>query len=58
MRNYIFKPCPFCGSKRIINWANYKKDINMIQCEECCSSTGAYEKEKDSIEAWNKRTTE
>lgn len=49
------KPCPFCGGKAEINifLSNY-----CVTCTEClgCIFPAKGQKEKEAIEAWNRRT--
>ena len=55
------KPCPFCGGEAIIrrtsvsNWLGEPRDFTVV-CRECDASVRKfYPKEKEAIEAWNRR---
>ena len=60
------KSCPFCGSKAVIdqysNTIGQKQiDSHVVECNceyGCGARTGIFFKEKDAIEAWNKRIPE
>ena len=53
------KPCPFCGSKKVIV---YKDSINpkccFVFCEGCRVNTADFDTKKEAIEAWNRRAWE
>lgn len=50
------KPCPFCGSKAVVQpfmgyWA--------VTCSGCGGSVvGKYDKAKEAIKVWNRRVTD
>ena len=49
------KPCPFCGSDKIIisNWGMWR-----CWCSHCLANTADMIYKKDAIEAWNRRTND
>lgn len=46
------KPCPFCGSDKIIisNWGMWR-----CWCSNCLAKADDMIRKKDAIEAWNRR---
>jgi len=55
----LLKPCPFCGSKKLmmdtgLSGADDSK-LFWIVCNECYSSGPAYDKKSAAIARWNKR---
>lgn len=56
------KPCPFCGSERVIlekvqNDPDDKDDfVYSTYCRNCLSKSDWYLNEEDAIKAWNRRS--
>ena len=55
MRNEELKPCPFCGSKRIIIYDRGNNKGKFAICTECKVSTNVADREEDAVYLWNKR---
>ena len=50
------KPCPFCGGKAEYRPAGGLSDAyGYVRCENLCCEQHWYSKEKEAIEAWNRR---
>ena len=59
--NDKLKPCPFCGGEAKVS--KYEIITNMpthsVHCADCYSRTwGMFDKEKQAIEAWNRRVND
>ncbi len=54
------KPCPFCGGEDIslVRICNVNNDFYYVTCCNCGIFTVDYDKEWDSIKAWNRRAGE
>lgn len=54
------KPCPFCGSKRIIKGCVDNRllgwgEAHNLMCRRCGVSTKDFATKEEAIEAWNRR---
>lgn len=56
------KPCPFCGSKWTqVRWMGFDNNSSAFctgyraECTDCGAITKAFTREKDAVEAWNRR---
>lgn len=58
MGNEVLKPCPFCGSKRIIIYDRGSNKGKFAICMECKVSTNVADREEDAVYLWNKRAEE
>jgi len=58
MRNEELKPCPFCGSKRIIIYDRGSNKGKFAICTESKVSTNVADREEDAVYLWNKRAEE
>ena len=44
------KPCPFCGGDSRVSLCK-----EMVQCDNCNTTTDVYDTKKEAVEAWNRR---
>lgn len=51
------KPCPFCGGKAYVQ-EHLSGLYRSVICKVCCAATRMFQKEKEAIEAWNRRASE
>ena len=50
------KPCPFCGSERILLRGIVWLNNYCITCPKCGAESGYKPTEQQAIDAWNKRS--
>ena len=50
------KPCPFCGSKRIVIHKLPDGKTKFAICMNCKASSNGADREEDVVYLWNKRT--
>lgn len=54
------KPCPFCGGEAFVSarLPYFGEHLTVaVVCEDCNAASKHKAKEKDAIEAWNRRTS-
>ena len=50
------KPCPFCGSNKVVIRWNFRYEVYEVNCVGCnCTLTHWYECADEAINAWNRR---
>lgn len=52
------KPCPFCGSRKVVIYKLSDRKNKIAICLNCKASTNSAERDEDVVYLWNKRAYE
>lgn len=58
-KEYALESCPFCdGEAYIVTWRDEKERRNpaSVKCRSCGASTKVFDRIKDAVAAWNRRS--
>ena len=59
MKETELKPCPFCGGRGLLWESRVRRTLSWyVYCENCYIRTVLFDNLDESVETWNRRTTD